>query len=158
MTAMPVHELVAELARLPERLAALLTGRSEEELRRRPAPDAWSAKEIAYHLRDVARIYHERLFLAATHERPFLPAFDEARLARDADYQNADTSRIVPETRSWREETVALLAELPPEGWQRTAVHEELGEVSVLEMATRMVRHEREHLRDMAALLGAAPV
>lgn len=158
MTVMPDHELVAELARLPERLAALLAGRGEEELRHRPAPDAWSAKEIACHLRDVARISHERLFLAATHERPFLPAFDEARLARDADYQNADTSRIVPETRSWREETVALLTELPPEGWQRTAVHEELGEVSVRDMATRMVRHEAEHLRDLAALLGATPV
>jgi len=149
------EDLVTELARLPERLEALLAGRREEELHRRPAPDAWSAKEIACHLRDAARIYHERLFLAATHERPFLPAFDEARLAREADYQSAETACIVPETRSWREETVALLAGLPLEGWQRTAVHEELGEVTVADMVARMVRHEAEHLRDLAALLGA---
>ena len=102
------EDLVTELARLPERLEALLAGRREEELRRRPAPDAWSAKEIACHLRDAARIYHERLFLAATHERPFLPAFDEARLAREADYQQrASCQRPAPGGRKrspcWRD-------------------------------------------------------
>jgi len=158
MTVMPDHELVAELARLPERLEVLLAGRGEEELRRRPAPDAWSAKEIACHLRDAARIYHERLFLAATHERPFLPAFDEARLARDADYQNADTSRIVPETRSWREETVALLAELAPEGWRRTAGHGEGGEITGAAMVAGMGGQGAERLRGLAALLGTRPV
>lgn len=47
------NPLLLELARLPARFAALLDGRSEAELRRGPAPDAWSAKEIAGHLRDI---------------------------------------------------------------------------------------------------------
>jgi len=148
------NPLVAELARLPERVAALLAGRTEEELRRRPAAGEWSAKEIACHLRDAARIYHERLFLAATHDRPFLPGYDEAALARDRNYQAADTAAIVPELRSWREETVALLMSLPPAGWDRPAVHEEIGEITVVQLAAHMVEHEADHLRGMARLLG----
>lgn len=148
------NPLVTELGRLPERVAALLTGRTEAELRRRPAPDAWSAKEIACHLRDAARIYHERLFLTATHEHPFLPAYDEAALARDARYQETDTAEIVPDLRSWREETVDLLTNLAPEAWDRIAVHEELGEMSLVQIAAHMVDHEADHLRGMARLLG----
>lgn len=155
-TDVTANPLVTELARLPERLGALLEGHTEEALQRRPGPDAWSAKEIAVHLRDAARIYHERLFLAAAHDRPFLHAYDEAALARDADYQHADTAAIVPDLRSWREETVDLLAGLPPEGWERTAIHEESGEMSVAQLAAHMVEHEAGHLRDLARLLEGA--
>jgi hypothetical protein len=149
----PANPLVAELGRLPERVEALLTGHTEEDLQRRPAPGEWSAKEIACHLRDAARIYHERLFLTATHERPFLAGYDEAALARDRNYQEADTGRIVPEMRSWREETVGLLVDLPPEGWDRTAIHGELGEITLLQLAAHMVEHEAGHTRDLTQLL-----
>src|SRR5215467_3458868 len=96
---------VRELGRLPARVEALIGGHPEKELRRRPGPDEWSAKEIACHLRDSARIYHERLFLAATHDHPLLAGYDEAALARDSDYQHADTAAILPTMRSWRDET-----------------------------------------------------
>ena len=148
------NPIVAELARLPDRVAALLLDRSEDELRRRPSADEWSAKEIACHLRDAARIYHDRLFLAATHPRPLLPAYDEAALARDRNYQEADTAAILPEMRSWRMETVDLLSGLPPDAWNRVAVHEETGEMSVVQIAAHMIEHEADHLRGMARLLG----
>jgi|SRR5581483_6873532 len=145
--------LVRELSRLPERLAALLEGRCEDALRRRPAEGAWSAKEIAAHLADAARIDHERLFLTATHDRPDLPAYDEAALARDRDYQHAETARIVPTVRSWREETIYLLDGLPDEAWEREAVHEELGPMTLLQLAVHMAEHELDHLRGIARLL-----
>ena len=150
------NPIVAELARLPDRVAALLMDRSEDELRRRPSAGEWSAKEIACHLRDAARIYHDRLFLAATHPRPLLPAYDEAALARDRNYQEADTAAILPELRSWRAETVDLLSGLPPDAWDRVAVHAETGEMSMVQLAAHMIEHEADHLRGMARLMGRA--
>lgn len=147
------NPFIVELGRLPERVAALLAGRSEEELRRRPDAGAWSAKEIAGHLADAARIYHERLFLTATHERPMLPGYDEAALARDRNYQEVDTAAIVPGIRSWRVETVDLLAGLPPQSWDRPAVHEEMGEITLVQLAAHMIEHESDHLRGLARLL-----
>lgn len=148
------NPLVTELGRLPERVAGLLDGRSEDELRRRPGDGMWSAKEIAYHLCDAARIYHERLFLLTTHERPLLPAYDEAELARDKDYQEADSAAILPELRSWREETVYLLSGLSADAWERDATHEEIGEINLVQLAAHMVEHEAGHLRDLRQLLG----
>ena len=147
------NPIVAELGRLPERLEALLAGQSDDVLRQRSGSEGWSPKEIAVHLRDAARIYHERLFLTATHEHPFLPGYDEAALARDLDYQNVPAARIVPEVRSWRDETVDLLAGLPPEAWDRQALHEERGEMTLLQIAAHMVEHEAEHIADMRRLL-----
>lgn len=151
------NPIVAELALLPERVATLLDGRSEEELRRRPAPDAWSAKEIACHLRDASRIYHERLFLTATHERPFLPGYDEAELARGRSYQEAPGAEIVPALRTWREETVNLLTDLPADAWHRPAIHGELGVITLLQITAHMVEHEADHLRGLALALGVDP-
>lgn len=152
--ALAMNPFIAELARLPDQLEALLAGRLEDELRSRPGDGEWSVKEIACHLRDAARIYHERVFLTATHERPTLAAYDEAALARDRNYQESDTSAIVPELRSWREETVHLLAELPREAWDRRAVHEETGEMTLVHLVAHMIEHEADHLRGIARLLG----
>lgn len=147
--------LVRELARLPERLEELLSGWPEAMLRRRPADGGWSAKEIAWHLADAARINHERLFLIATHEQPDIPPYDEAALARDRDYLNLETARIVPSLRSWREETVDLLGGNDPDAWERTGTHPAWGAVSLLQWAIITANHDLEHLRDIAALLHA---
>ena len=149
------NPIVVELGRLPERLAAVLANRSEAEITRRPATDEWSAKEIACHLRDGARIYHERLARTIHEERPLLVGYDEAALARDAAYQDADTAGILPELRAWREQTVRLLADLPSAAWQRIAVHEEIGEMNLVQLAAHMIEHEADHLRGLARMLEA---
>lgn len=147
------NPLTFELEQLPTRLEALLAGVSDDDLRRRPGADGWSAKEIAGHLRDAARIYHERLFLASTHDRPFLAPYDEAALARDRNYQEMDPATILPELRGWRDETVDLLGGQSDDVWNRVAVHGEIGEMTVLHLAVHMVEHESMHLRDLARLL-----
>ena len=154
-TAQSLSKLMAELAALPDRLAALLSGRDEAKLRLRPAAGAWSVKEQACHLRDSSRINHERLFLLATHDQPELAVYDEAQLAVDKDYQHSDTAAIIPELRSWREETLYLLADLSPESWGRTG--QMAGEEFTIERLMReLLEHDREHLAAIAGLLAAA--
>ena len=66
----------------------VLTVRSTEELRRRPDPSTWSALEYACHVRDVCRIFHQRLDLiqlfAESSRRVVLTLGDECpSLVRD---------------------------------------------------------------------------
>lgn len=148
-----IDPVTAELGHLPDRIAALLDGRSEDDLRRRPSPGEWSAKEVACHLRDAARIYHERLARTLNEHRPLLPSYDEAALARDDAYQSADITAVLSALREWREQTAALLAGLPPVAWDRPAIHEEEGEMTLIQLAAHMIDHESMHLRDMARML-----
>src|SRR5262245_33545963 len=135
------------------RLEALLDGRAEEELRRRPAPGEWSAKEITCHLRDAGEIYGERLRRVASEERPFLAAYDEQAYARDRNYQQAESAELAPAFRAHRERALAVLAQLSPADWQRTAVHEQTGEMTLTQIAVDVAYHEAMHLRDLARLL-----
>ncbi len=147
--------VTAELGRLPERVAALLDGCSEDDLRRRPSPGEWSVKEVACHLRDGGRIYHERLARTLDEERPLIPGYDEMALAADDAYQHADTAAILPELRDWRGRTVTLLTGLPAVAWERPLIHEEEGEMTLIQLAAHMIEHESMHIRDVARLLSA---
>lgn len=155
MTASPptTNPVIEELALLPDRVAALVNGRTEEQLRARAAPDAWSAKQIVAHLADAARIYHERLARIATEARPLLPGYDEAALAIERNYQEMDSATLVPEIRRWRGQTAALLAALPVAAWQRSGVHAETGEMNLIQLAAHMIEHEADHLRGLARQL-----
>jgi len=59
-----------------EALQTQLLGLSEEGLCRRPAPDEWSLKEIAAHLRDAEACFLERLRLIDSQDEPDLPNID----------------------------------------------------------------------------------
>jgi len=59
----------------------------------RPTPDVWSALEYACHVRDVFRIYDERLRRMLTEDDPLYPNWDQDQTAIDDDYplQSVDT-------------------------------------------------------------------
>ncbi len=47
-------EITAYLRSVPDLIEEILLGLSDDELRRRPSPDDWSALEVCCHLRDGA--------------------------------------------------------------------------------------------------------
>src|SRR5205807_10405035 len=70
----------------PQKLASLLAGKSKEQLMRRPAPEKWSANEIAAHLSDteIAVGWRLRQILGTNGIR--LQAFDQDAWAITFDY------------------------------------------------------------------------
>ena len=50
------QEIVEPLRALPGQIEALVRDLDDEALRRRPAPDEWSIKEVCAHLRDSLEI------------------------------------------------------------------------------------------------------
>jgi hypothetical protein len=60
----------ARLGSLAERYHQVLSATPEAELRRRPAPEVWSALEYACHVRDVLLAQRERVYLALVEDRP----------------------------------------------------------------------------------------
>src|ERR1700679_2484811 len=62
---------------------ARLSG-DEEVLRRRPSPETWSPLEYACHVRDVALMQRDRLYVALVEDEPsFKPMYREQRVAFD---------------------------------------------------------------------------
>lgn len=146
-------EIFAVLSATAGRLAQLLDGRSEGELRRRPDPLAWSAKEVACHLRDFAEIFSGRLERMVAEEEPYLLDHDQEGLAQARYYQGQD-ARTLPETfRLHRERTLVLLRALDDAGWRRVGVHQVSGRLTIEQMTASMARHDLQHLEDLHRLL-----
>ncbi len=127
-------------------LESQLWGLDEEDLRRRPADDDWSLKEIAAHLRDCEEHFLESLELIAFADTPQLPAFDGDGLVLERDYRAIDIYEALERFTYLRHRTVSLLWSLEPDDWERCGRHRYLGEVSIARLAREQNEHDLEHL------------
>jgi hypothetical protein len=66
----------------------VLTGRSDPRLR--PNLGKWSALEYGCHVRDVLRLYEQRLTLMLTHDGPQFPNWDQDATAVEGHYEEQD--------------------------------------------------------------------
>lgn len=153
---MDTQRMIPILGGMPSKVYGLVAQLTEAQLTWRPAEKEWSIKEVLCHLRDAAEIYGLRLRRIATEEDPFLPAFDQDAYARDRGYQAEIAPVAVLAYAQHRQATYDLLRGLPDEGWDRTGVHQEAGQMTLREMVERVVNHELEHLEQLRRLRAQA--
>ena len=147
------HALLARLESMPSRLGATLRGASDEALRRAAGPGKWSAIEVACHLRDLDRIYAERVSKMAFSEKPRLWMLEQNRTAEQLRYREQTAASVVKEVARRRGDLVTLLRALPHAVWQRTGHHPTRGEISIEKQAQVVADHDDSHLRQIAAAL-----
>jgi hypothetical protein len=107
---------------------------------------------VACHLRDIDRLYAERVSKAAFSERPTFWMMDNARVAEALRYREADVATVLKEHRRRREDLLALLRALPHPVWQRTGLHPKRGELTIEALAAVIADHDDSHLGQIAAL------
>jgi uncharacterized damage-inducible protein DinB len=140
----------------PAKLAALLKGRSNEELSRQPAPGKWSVAQIVAHLADaeVAISWRIRQILS-TNAVP-IQAYDQDLWATTFDYAHRDPQQSLAHYRAQREANVALLKSVPRKLWDNYGLHAERGNESVAHMVKMVAGHDLNHLRQIEAIVGGA--
>ncbi|HEX3722717.1 MAG TPA: DinB family protein, partial [Nitrolancea sp.] len=110
--------------------------------------DNWGPARIMSHLIDVEKLYRGRMQLILTQETPYLKS---ANPAADGD----DSAHVFrPELEAFameRGETISLLMNLALKQWERTGIHDEYGELSVEDIAERLIDHDNEHLAQIEA-------
>jgi DinB superfamily len=143
-------EIIEALKDLPYTVELETGGVSEEVLRHRPAEGEWSTKEIIGHLRDMAEVWHKRIFTTWSLTDPMFPPFDGEESVRARGYQERDLAAIVAEMREWREKTVDVLGQAVD--WTRLGQHASMGRRSLKQWAEYMVGHDSEHLASIRSL------
>jgi uncharacterized damage-inducible protein DinB len=139
-------DLLDAMRAAPEILDALLEGVSAETARvARGGDEGWSVVEVLCHLRDAERMFLGRAEAMRDEETPHLPAFDQDEAARQGNYAAADLRAVLAELRELRQKHVAALSGLPPEGWERSGLHSELGRVTISAQTLHMVAHDAVH-------------
>jgi DinB superfamily len=116
----------------------------------RPSDDRWSALEYACHVRDVFRIYDERLAMMLTDDDPDFPNWDQDVAAVEDRYNEQDPSAVAGDITT----AAARLAErfdgVTGDAWRRTGNRSDGARFTVESFARYMIHDPVHHLDDVA--------
>jgi DinB superfamily len=140
----------------PSKVAALINGRSKEELTRRPAPDKWSVGQIVAHLADAEIAISWRLRQILSTNAVAIDAYDQDLWANTFHYEQRDPQQSLAAYRALRESNIVLLKSVDRKLWDNYGVHSERGNESIHHMTKMTSGHDLNHIRQIEAILGQA--
>ena len=136
-----------------KKLHKLIKRASPAKLRKKPAPEKWSAVEILAHLADVEIVVGWRVRSILGAPGTPIQAFDQDTWATVGKYSKRDAKRSVADFTAVREANLRLYKSLSPEQRKQFGMHSERGEESVEHIWRMIAGHDVNHLRQIASLL-----
>lgn len=119
----------------------VLTGTS---VRDRPDAQTWSPLEYAAHVRDVHRVYAERLARFLVEDNPTFINWDQDEAAIADRYNEQDPATVATELADAAEVAASGFENVPTEAWTRTAERSD-GATFTLDSFARYYLHDVVH-------------
>jgi DinB superfamily len=138
-----------------KKLERLIKGATPAKLRKRPAPEKWSAAEILAHLADAEIVVSWRLRAILGAPGTPIQAYDQDAWVAAGHYGKRDARKSLGQFRVLRDANLALYKDLTPRQWKHHGVHAERGEESIERIALMMAGHDINHLEQVAAILSS---
>jgi len=134
------------LAAAPDAQAALC-GRVTDWDAKPFGEDRFSVRESLAHLADWEEIWLMRAQRTLAEDKPNLPGIDEGEMAVRNNYAASDPAASLRRYRESRKELVELFRGLSDEQWHRTFTRDDVGEVTLFELAAMILGHDGYHFR-----------
>jgi len=119
------------------------------DVHQRPHPDVWSPLEYACHVRDVFRIFDERLSLMRTEDDPLFANWDQDATAIERHYREQDPSTVGRELAAAAEVLAGHFDEVRPEEWQRSGRRSDGARFTIESLGRYLVHDPVHHLYDV---------
>ncbi|MDA1002217.1 MAG: DinB family protein [Chloroflexi bacterium] len=150
--------LIASYAAGPARLRAALDNAPViEALAWRPAPDEWSAHEIAVHCADSEMNAALRIRYLVAEREPVIQGYDETGWAAAMDYQAHPLTVALAVVDAVRAHTVPVIRALPEAAWARRGTHTESGTYGAEDWLRIYAAHLEEHAAQIERALARWP-
>ena len=144
--------LIRDIAELPVKLHAAVSGLSEQQLETPYRDGGWTVRQVVHHVADSHINSYMRFRLALTEPSPTIKPYDEAAWAELADAKREPVDVSLQLLESLHHRWVVLLGSLQPEDWKRTFVHPERGQ---MELGTNLALyswHSKHHVAHITEL------
>lgn len=142
--------LLQALASTPADIARLARPLDGTAADWKPDFAAWSPRDVVSHLILVERAYLARLIRVITEDVPEVPYIHPNEAAHD---RQTPLNELSEQFREAREETIATLQALAPGGWQRAAIHETRGRITLRFLVQDLVGHDIEHTNQLVEVI-----
>jgi len=147
-SSLPTAEIVALIVANAQAWSTLLGG-DPAGLRRRVRDDRWSPLEYACHVRDVFRLYDERLQLMLTRDDPTYPNWDQDQTAVEERYNDQDPVAVAAELRDAADGLAARFATVEGDRWERSGTRSDGATFTVVTFGRYMIHDPVHHLHDV---------
>lgn len=117
----------------------------------RPDPGTWSPAEYACHVRDVDRLFAERLDLMLTQDDPTFPNWDQDATALEERYDLQDPAVVREELLAAAETVAAAYDAVPAGAWERRGLRDNGSEFTVDTFGRYHLHDLVHHLWDVRA-------
>ena len=134
-------------------LERLIKSVTPAKLRKRPAPEKWSAAEILAHLADAEIVVSWRLRSILGAPGTPIQAYDQDAWLAAGQYGKRDARKSLEQFRVLRDANLALYRNLTPQQWKHHGVHAERGEESIERIASMMAGHDINHVEQITGIL-----
>jgi hypothetical protein len=128
---------------------------SRATVRDRPNDSTWSPLEYAAHVRDVLKVYRERVRLMVDTDDPLYPNWDQDETAVAEKYNEQDPSVVAAELAAGASELSAVFDSLNADQWQRIGRRSDGASFTISRMATYMTHDLVHHRWDVSERRGA---
>jgi hypothetical protein len=126
-----------------------ILARSRDELTARPSDDRWSALEYACHVRDVLRIYDQRLALMLTEDHPDFANWDQDHTAVADRYNEQEPAAVAAAIAEAAGPLADRFDSVSGEQWQRTGNRSDGARFTVDSFARYFIHDPVHHLVDV---------
>lgn len=137
----------------PDKVAKLLDGLADEELRWRNSDLEFSALENVCHLRDIeAEGYAPRIDRILNQTNPFLADIDGGRLAVERSYNDQDVEPALKDFVAARTRNLEKLGSASAEQLEREGTLEGVGKLTLKRLTELIREHDEGHIEDLRVL------
>jgi|ERR1700678_1472768 DinB superfamily len=119
------------------------------DARTRPAPGKWSPLEYGCHVRDVFRLYEQRLELMLTLDDPLFPNWDQDETAVADRYPEQDPAKVAAELVESAQIIANHFQGLADDQWLRTGRRSDGASFTVETFARYFIHDPVHHLYDV---------
>jgi hypothetical protein len=149
--AMDHQVLGGELMVLAASWRTFLLAADDTYLRTNPAPGVFSPIQYGAHVRDIQRVYGDRILLMLCEDNPVFPQFNPDEDAWNG-YNQLDRGALADDIETQARRLKAILDELDAEDWSRTMTRDGGGDgvyqFTVAGLASYAVHESHHHLLD----------
>jgi hypothetical protein len=149
---------IEKIQRLPEQVAALVAGLSDEQMTTPFIEEEWTVAQNVHHLCDSHMNSYIRCKLIFTETVPPLKPYDQDGWAALPDASGADVSTSLVLLAGLHNRWVAFWQHLPEDAWSRTGLHPESGLVTLADQLRLYAEHGEGHLLQIGNTLAAQPL
>jgi hypothetical protein len=143
------RDQIAALVRSNAQSWLAILAEPAELLRRRVGDNRWSPLEYSCHVRDVFRIYQQRLVLMLNEDDPTYPNWDQDRTAVDDRYNDQNPSVVATELAAAAGGLAASFQSVEGPMWDRRGSRSDGARFTVDRFGRYMIHDPIHHLHDV---------